>query len=485
MNQAATHATGATVPQTPVSQNWPARSLTYRDPRLLALIFVTLVSTVQGIDPSLHGVAMPNVTTEFGLDRAISSFIRSIGTIVLAASMLGVGITGDLIGRKKVLVMGAFGMAIATTINAFAPNALIFGAGRVLMGITTAMSFAMCLAFVPALYTREELPKAFSIWLAIQSAAVVVAMLAGGAIFDIAGWRGTYLVTAGLSAIFGVLAVMYVPENKAQSSRKFDTLGVLLAATGLISLVYSLGQAATRGWSSPVVLGGTALALVVLTTFAVYESRLKDPGFPVTLFKIPAFAAACIVGVLFNFANASLIGQAPALLKAAGMPATSGLVISLLSGLLGVGCFFGAVISGWAQSKFKFSPRTMFVSGILVLAAGLLSQYLITVDNRIVIIAVGMLLVGFGIMWTQNPQSAVIMGSAPKEMVGAVGSVKPAVGQLGMGLGFGVSMPIATIFMTGGVFDVNSYRLGMMAEGFVFLVFAVLVYALLSISNKN
>ena len=54
-----------------------------------------------------------------------------------------------------------------------------------------------------------------------------------------------------------------------------------------------------------------------------------------------------------------------------------------------------------------------------------------------------------------------------------------------MGLGFGVSMPIATIFMTGGVFDVNSYRLGMMAEGFVFLVFAVLVYALLSISNKN
>ena len=191
MNQAATQATGATVPQTPVSQNWPARSLTYRDPRLLALIFVTLVSTVQGIDPSLHGVAMPNVTTEFGLDRAISSFIRSIGTIVLAASMLGVGITGDLIGRKKVLVMGAFGMAIATTINAFAPNALIFGAGRVLMGITTAMSFAMCLAFVPALYTREELPKAFSIWLAIQSAAVVVAMLAGGAIFDIAGWRGT------------------------------------------------------------------------------------------------------------------------------------------------------------------------------------------------------------------------------------------------------------------------------------------------------
>ena len=305
--------------------------------------------------------------------------------------MLGVGITGDLIGRKKVLVMGAFGMAIAATINALAPNALIFGAGRVVMGITTAMSFAMCLAFVPALYTREELPKAFSIWLAIQSAAVVVAMLAGGAIFDIAGWRGTYLVTAGLSAIFGVLAVMYVPENKAQSARKFDTLGVLLAATGLISLVYSLGQAATRGWSSPVVLGGTALALVVLTTFAVYESRLKDPGFPVTLFKIPAFAAACIVGVLFNFANASLIGQAPALLKAAGMPATSGLVISLLSGLLGVGCFFGAVISGWAQSKFKFSPRTMFVSGILVLAAGLLSQYLITVDNRIVIIAVGMI----------------------------------------------------------------------------------------------
>ena len=77
MNQAATHATGATVPQTPVSQNWPARSLTYRDPRLLALIFVTLVSTVQGIDPSLHGVAMPNVTTEFGLETNIAAELQA------------------------------------------------------------------------------------------------------------------------------------------------------------------------------------------------------------------------------------------------------------------------------------------------------------------------------------------------------------------------------------------------------------------------
>ena len=54
-----------------------------------------------------------------------------------------------------------------------------------------------------------------------------------------------------------------------------------------------------------------------------------------------------------------------------------------------------------------------------------------------------------------------------------------------MGLGFGVSMPIATIFMTGGVFDVTSYRMGMMAEGVVFLIFAVLVYILLSMNNKR
>jgi len=467
---------------TPIEQAWPKRRSKAPKPVMAAMVCIALVGGLQGVDPALHSVAMPAAAKALGMDPSIASFLKSIGTIVLAASMLGVGIVGDRHGRKKILIAGVVLMAVAAIISSVAVTPIMFGAGRVLMGVATAMSFAMCLAFIPTLFAKTDLPKAFGLFFGVGATLIVVATSLSGTIQSALGWRATYLCTAALCLALAFVSAQLLPENRTLAQPKFDTVGVVLAAIGLIALVYSIGQASTRGWGSPLVIGGVFLALTILAGFAWWERHLQSPAFPVGLFKKPAFAAACLAGVLFNWADASLLGQYPALALPAGVPASA---VSVVVAVMYIGMICGAPLAGIAQNRFGLTNRTMFTSGLLLCAAGLASQIFLHDPHDITLPAVGLFVVGFAVMWMQNPQSAVIMGSAPADQLGAVGAVKPAVGQFGFGLGFALAGPMATIFMEDGVTSAHAYSMGLAAQAAIFVIAAGLIFLMLSPNNRR
>ncbi|TQF74003.1 MFS transporter [Rhodococcus spelaei] len=469
-------------PHTPVPQRWPARTLRTRRPLAAALAVIVLNSTLQAVDPQLNAVAMPAVAADFGLDPAASDLLRSISTIALAACMLGVAILGDLKGRKLILVLGGAGVAAAAVTGAAATNEWVFGAGRVLMGVSTAMSFAMVLAFLPALFSDRRLVRAFSVWLVVDSVAIVLIGVAGGLVQQQWGWRCVYLLTGALALVSTVAAALLLPENRAATSRRFDTFGVVLAGVGLVALIYSLSQGSARGWGSPVVLGGVVIALVVLTTFVWWEAGCANPGFPVGLFAAPAFAGACLVGLMFNLANGAIIGQFPAMAIPLGHTDAG---VAMVASLIGVGSIAGATASGFVMSRYRVGPRTMFVSGLLVLAVGLASQIFTAVGRELAVPGFGVLVVGFGIMWMQNPQSAVVAAAAPPGLIGTVGSVKPAVGQLGMGLGLGVAGPVAALLTTGEARTPHAYGVGMLALSVLFVLAALAVAFLMRVPARR
>lgn len=480
--RAAKHPTPASPIETPGEQEWPAHRLSARKPVMAAMICIALVGGMQGVDPALHSVAMPAAAKALGMDPSLAAFLKSIGTIVLAASMLGVGIIGDRQGRKKILVAGILLMGVAALISAVAVNPLIFGLGRVLMGVSTAMSFAMCLALIPTLFEKKDLPKAFGLFFGAGATLIVIATSLSGTIQGALGWRATYLSTTVLCLVLTFAAVRLLPENRTTAQRKFDTVGVILAGVGLIALVYSIGQASTRGWGSPLVIGGIFLALVILGAFAFWERRIESPAFPVDLFKKPAFAAACLAGVLFNWADASLLGQYPALALPAGVPASA---VSVVVAVMYIGMICGAPMAGIAQKRFGATNRTMFTSGLLLCALGLASQIFMRDPHNIALPATGLFVVGFAVMWMQNPQSAIIMGSAPADQLGAVGAVKPAVGQFGFGLGFALAGPMSTIFMEDGVMTAHAYGMGLAVQSIIFVIAAALIFLLLTPRNRQ
>ncbi|MEV0698086.1 MFS transporter [Saccharopolyspora sp. NPDC050389] len=208
----------------------------------------------------------------------------------------------------------------------------------------------------------------------------------------------------------------------------------------LICLIGGFTLAGELGWGSPVVLGGLVLAVALLASFALWEARSSQPGFPIRLFAVPAFASACVVGIAFNFANGVIATQLPTVLES--VLGRSAFVVSIALTVMSVGMLFGTLAAGEAQKRLHLSARTIFTSGLLTIAFGIMLLGLVRTTTGSWYFAGCAFIVGFGIMWAQNSESAVIMSAAPKEMVGSVGAVKPAVGQLGMGLGLGVVVPI-------------------------------------------
>lgn len=438
----------------------------------LAILCIALVGGLQGVDPAVHSVAMPAAAKALNLDPGMASFIKSLGTIVLAASLLGAGIIGDNLGRRRVLLAGVALMAGASVLSALAAAPWMLGLGRAVMGVGTALSFSMCLALIPALTPKKDLPRSFAIFFGLGAGLIVLMTSLSGAIQSALGWRWNYGSTAVLCVVLGAAAWFLLPESRSALRRRFDLPGVVLAGAGLVALVYSIGRASVLSWTSPEVLVGLAVAVVGLGLFALWESRTAEPGFPVRLFRNPAFAAACLAGILFNWADASLLGQYPAMAIPGGVSPS---IVSVIVAVMYFGMVLGSIASGIAQRRFGLANRSMFVSGLLLCAAGLAVQLLTGDAHDIAIPTLGLLVVGFAVMWMQNPQAAVILGSAPADQTGAVGAVKPAVGQFGFGLGFAVAGPIAGLFTTGKTLDVHAYGLGLATQSLIFVAAALLV----------
>lgn len=461
------------IPVTPAPQTWRSLQLKQSKPLIPALIVVALVSGMQGADPALHSVALPAAAEALGMDAGLTGFIKSLGTMVLAASMLGVGVLGDRIGRRKTLVAGAGLMVFASLLAAIAPTAPILMLARIFMGFGTAMSFAMAIAFIPTMFPAAKLPQIFGIFFALGGSLIVISTVTSGAIQATFGWRGTYGIMALVAAIMTFAAWLTLPENRADERGKVDPVGIVLAGLGLIALVYSIGQVPSEGWGSAIVLIGLAVSLVAFTCFVFWENKVENPAFPVDLFKIPAFTAACLTGVLFNFADASILGQFPAAALPAGVNAT---VVALIIALMYLGMVVGAPSAGFVQSRFGVSDRSMFVSGLLLCAIGLGIQVLVKDMHALLIPTIGFFVIGFAVMWMQNPESAVIMRSAPPEKLAATGAVKPAVGQFGFGLGFALAGPISSIFDDSDVLTAVGYGKGLFAEAVLFVFAAFIIF---------
>ncbi|GAB2747149.1 MFS transporter [Salinifilum aidingensis] len=401
---------------------------------------LSLLSALQVLDPSVNSLALPAVSAELDMDPGTTSFASSIGTLLLAAAMLGVGILGDLHGRRRVLLLGTWGMVLGGVLCAAAPHGAVFVVGRMVMGVSTAASFGMSLAILPALFGPGELPRTFGAWLGVQSAVSLLGTLGGGLLQSALSWRACCLIIPVLGVVFLAFGTATVPESRAAHHRRFDTVGVATSAVGLLCLMGGLTFAGDAGWSNPFVLGALGLAAVLLVSFGAWEARRRDPGFPVRLFAVPAFTAACVVGVAFNFGNGVVAVQLPHVLEST--LGRSAFVGSLVMAAMSVGMLLGTLSAGEAQKRWRVGARAVFTSGLLVIALGIGLLPAIGSTTGSWYFGLAAFLVGFGIMWAQNSESAVIMSASPKEMLGSVGAVKPAVGQLGMGLGMGAVGPV-------------------------------------------
>ena len=341
----------------------------------LALALLAFAQAIIGIDFGIVFTALPSIGkalqfNAFDLQWVVSAYTLAIGGFIL----LG-GRATDLLGRRRIFVIGLVLYAAASLMGGLAEVQLQLIIARAIQGLAGALLFPATVSMIAT--TFEEGParnRALGVWSAAGAAGGALGVFLGGLLTSTLGWEWVFFVNVPFAAAAAVLAPVLLPRGAGagltwrQAIRQFDLLGASAVTAAALLLVYGLVEAPVVGWDSPttwIAIGASAICGVL---FAVIERRVPAPMVPASIFR----HRGLVVAVIVAFAFMAIFGSQFYLLnlwlqEVRGFNAfNSGLGVLPLSIAIVIGAQVGRRLAN------QFSVRATLVGGLLVGAGGLL-----------------------------------------------------------------------------------------------------------------
>jgi EmrB/QacA subfamily drug resistance transporter len=472
---------------TPVRPAEPASP----DPRRwAALAVLALVQLMIVLDQTVVNIALPSIQRDLGAGPTQLAWVVN-GYLVAAGGLLMLGgRLGDLLGRRRMFVIGTVLFATASLLCGTAVNDTVLIVSRFVQGAGEALASPAALALVALLFTgRTERAKAFGIWGGISGIGSVLGVVLSGVIVDLVSWRWIFLINIPVAIIALVLVPRYVRAAELRSGgRRADWLGAVLVTAGSVLIIKGLLATAEPGASVrsvglPLVLGALGLA-----AFVVVQRRSANPLVPPRFFCNRTRVVANLSTVFLTSAMAAMFFLVTLYVQdvLGYTPLQSGLAYLPFCVAFGVGLGMGAQLSARA------GLRLTIVAAFLVGAAGMVLLARVDVDSSFVgtllpatvVIALGLAL---GLPALQNAG----MHQLSDGDAGLGGGVQTAVQQLGSALGLAVlaSIAIAAADRAGAgnvaAGAVAGYRLAFLVMAAVLVAGAVVTATLLRVDDRK
>jgi EmrB/QacA subfamily drug resistance transporter len=282
-----------------------ATAFTWTRAHVLALVVLCLAALLDTIDVTVVNVAMPAIRdslhfSEGGLAWMVDAYMVPFGGFLL----LG-GRTGDLLGRRRVLMMGTALFAAASLGSALAPSAPVMIITRAVEGVAAAfvvpMTFAMLSSVFPAGPARN---RAFAAWGGVSAAAGTLGLILGGVLVSAAGWRFIFLVNVPVGAIVVLAALRVLPPDgtvERRGWRSFDLGGAVSVTAGASLLAYAAARTSGVSWSSPSTIALLCLAAALIGYFVIHERFVAaSPLLPMALWRNRSVTGANVVSALLS-----------------------------------------------------------------------------------------------------------------------------------------------------------------------------------------
>jgi EmrB/QacA subfamily drug resistance transporter len=246
---------------------------------ILALLGIAQLMVV--LDATIVNIALPSAQEALGFSDDSRQWIVTAYALAFGGLLLIGGRLGDLFGRRRTLIAGLVGFAVASAIGGAAQSFGVLVAARAAQGVFGALLAPAALSLLTTTFTDpNERGKAFGIYGAIAGGGGAVGLLLGGVLTEHLSWRWTLYVNL-LFAIPAALGALALLARQARDARPhIDVPGTLTATGGLFALVYGFAQAETHGWGSATTLGFLAGGVALLMAFVAIERRAAHPLLP-------------------------------------------------------------------------------------------------------------------------------------------------------------------------------------------------------------
>jgi EmrB/QacA subfamily drug resistance transporter len=253
-----------------------------RDPRrwwILAVLALAQVMVV--LDATIVNIALPSAQRELGFSNADRQWVVTAYSLAFGGLLLLGGRLADLFGRRRLLLIGLIGFAVASALGGAAQGIGMLVGARAIQGAFGALLAPAALSMLTVTFSDpSERGKAFGIFGSIAGAGAAIGLLLGGVLTEYLSWRWCLYVNVPIAVVAGVGAFMLLPRTAPTRDVHLDIPGVASAVVGLAALVYGFSRAATDGWMDPVTLTSIGLAVVLLVGFVVIERRAAHPLLP-------------------------------------------------------------------------------------------------------------------------------------------------------------------------------------------------------------
>jgi EmrB/QacA subfamily drug resistance transporter len=419
-------------------------AFTWTRTHVLALVVLCLAALLDTIDVTVVNVAMPAIRNSLGFSEGGLAWMVAAYMVPFGGFLLLGGRTGDLLGRRRVLVAGTGVFAVASLGSALAPSATVMVITRAVEGLAAAFVVPMTLAMLTSVFPAGPARnRAFAVWGGVSAAAGTLGLILGGVLVSALGWRWIFLVNVPVGAIVMVSALRVLPADgprRRAGLRGFDLGGAVSVTAGASLLAYAVVQTTSHPWGSPQTIGLLGAATALLGYFVIHERFVaSDPLMPLSLWRNHSVTGANVVSALLSSAIFAVFYATTLYMQQ--VLHYSALRTGLAYVPLGLSILVGASIAPGLVSLAGIRVTSIAGSVLSLAGLGLLTRvpasgHLLT-DIILPLVAVGL---GAGVVIV--PTSVAAMSGVSADRHGVASALLNVSRQLGGALGLAV---IATI----------------------------------------
>ena len=384
------------------------------------------------LDNTVVFVALNSIQGDLHISTSELEWVVNGYALTFAVLMLTGGKLADMLGRKRIFIVGLAIFTASSLACGLATGAGFLIGARVVQGVGAALMNPATLSIITATFPPRQRGTAIGIWVGVSAMALAIGPLIGGILTEQIDWSWIFFINVPVG-IAGILVARFaITESRDESAeQRLDLPGLISSAVGLFALVYGLIEANNYGWTSGRILASFAVAVVALVIFVLLELHQRAPMLDLSFFKNATFAGAnttmllvalAMFGVFFynSLFLGIVLGYSPIQTGATFLPMTILIV-------------FVAPLAG--RFADKIGSRWLMGAGLVLLSGSLISFSRLGLDASFWDILPGLLLGGVGMSLAMTPTTAAAMGSVPVDKAGVGSAVLNSMRQVGGALG--------------------------------------------------